>query len=145
MNTKPALQALRIYHSDQKSTRGMTIIEISITLALMMMLASVVVLSASGITDWKLARSAGLDLRSVYVAQKSYLADHPTTDISTVTAGDLTPYMPVSGAAMPTMEALDGSTLTVNFNVIPPVASGGGATYDPSGSTKDGLWDVGAP
>ena len=130
--------------SSRSRSRGMTIIEISLTLALMMALTSVVVISSSGISEWKLARSAGLDLRTVYVAQKSYLADHPTATIDAVSAADLLPYMPITGAAIPTIEALDGSDLPVNFNVMPPVA-GIGTAYDPSGDPSDGLWDVGAP
>lgn len=122
----------------------MTLIEISVTLALMMALASVVVISASGISEWKLARTAGLELRSVYVAQKSYLADHPTASISSVSEADLVPYMPVSGTSLPQIESLDGSMLSINYNVMPPVA-GTGTAYDPSGDPEDGLWDVGAP
>ena len=125
--------------------RGMTIIELSVTLGLMLSLASVVVMSANGITDWKLARNAGLDLRSVYVAQKSYLADHPTNSIATVVAADLSPYMPLQGATIPSVESLEGTQLPINFNVIPPVVVNGGSTYDPSGNSMDGLWDVGKP
>lgn len=128
-----------------RARKGMTIIEISIVLALMMGLASVVVFSASGIGKWKLARNASLDLKSVYVAQKSYLADHPTQSIANVTATELGPYMPMQGASIPTVESLDGAQLPVNFNVMPPVAVSGGAAYDPSGSSSDGLWDVGKP
>ena len=123
----------------------MTIIELSVTMAIMMALASIIVFSASGVGDWKLARDASLELRTVYMAQKSYLADHPTDSISGVTEAELLPYMSNSATAMPTLESLDGSTLTVDFNVIPPVAKSGSSTYDPSDSTSDGLWDVGTP
>lgn len=123
----------------------MTIIEISVTLALMMALASVVVFSASGISEWKLARTAALDLRAVYVAQKSYLADHPTDSIATVSAADLGPYLPMQGAGIPTIESIEGAQLPIDFNVMPPVATNGGAAYDPSGDPDDGLWDVGRP
>lgn len=123
---------------------GMTIIELTATLAVMMALASIIVYSASGIGDWKLAREAALELRSVYVAQKSYLADHPTLSITSVTEAQLLPYMPNGPAAIPTLEALDGGTLAIDYNVMPPVAKSGGGVYDPSGSSTDGLWDVGA-
>lgn len=122
----------------------MTIIELSVTMALMMALAGIIIYSASGIGDWKLARDAALELRTVYIAQKSYMADHPTDDISTVSSTDIVPYMPNDATAIPTLEALDGSTLTIDVNVMPPVAKSGGTAYDPSGSTSDGLWDVGA-
>lgn len=141
MNTK---------HQSKKSSaprgiRGTTIIELSVTLSILLSLATVVVMSASGITDWKLARSAGLELRSVYVAQKSYLADHPTGSISTVSEADLTPYLPLQGSTIPTVESLDGAQLPINFNVMPPVLFSGGNAYDPSGKSGDGLWDVGKP
>lgn len=123
---------------------GMTIIEISVTVALLLALASVVVFSASGVSEWKLARSAGLDLRSVYVAQKSYLADHPTADISAVAATDLIPYLPNKLGSIPTVESIEGNTLIIDHNQMPPVATSGGAVYDPSGDSLDGLWDVGA-
>ena len=143
MNTKPI--AGRTAAGSRTRTRaGMTIIEISVTLALLMALASVVVFSASGVSDWKLARTAGLDLRSVYVAQKSYLADHPTADISTVVAADLIPYLPNKLGSIPTVESIEGDTLTIDHNQMPPVATSGGAVYDPSGDSLDGLWDVGA-
>jgi len=130
---------------NRQAIRGMTIIEISVVLAMMLALSYVVVLSANGVAEWKLARSAGLDLRSVYVAQKSYLADRPTASIASVVESDLSPYLPVSGSAIPTVKSLDGAQLPINFNVMPPVAQSGGADYDPSGDPKDGLWDVGAP
>ncbi len=137
------------YHPIKKPTGrrarppGMTIIELTATLAVMMALASIIVYSASGIGDWKLAREAALELRSVYVAQKSYLADHPTLSITSVTEAKLLPYMPNTPAAIPTLEALDGGTLAIDYNVMPPVAKSGGGVYDPSGSSTDGLWDVG--
>jgi hypothetical protein len=43
------------------------------------------------------------------------------------------PILPSVGAVVP----------TINCTVFPPVAVLSGATYDPSGSTTDGLWDVG--
>lgn len=123
----------------------MTIIELSVSLALMVSLASVIVFSATGINEWKLARNASLDLKLVYVAQKSYLADHPTNSIGSVTEGDLTPYLPIQGSTIPTVESLDGDQLPIDINVMPPVALAAGAAYDPSGSSSDGLWDVGKP
>ena len=129
----------------RKTTReGLTVIELSLTLSVMVMLASIILFSASGLKEWKLGRTASLELRKAYVAQKSYLADHPTAAIDTVSEAELLPYMPITGAAIPTIEALDGSSLPVNFNVMPPVA-GVGTAYDPSGDPSDGLWDVGAP
>ena len=140
MNSKPTSPTNRLRPA---GGRGMTIIEMSLTLALMMSLAAVVVYTASGVGDWKRARNASIELRNVYVAQKSYLADNPTRRIADATAADLIPYLTGGATAIPTVEANNGSSLSINFNVIPPVASSGGSAYDPSGSSTDGLWDVG--
>ena len=123
--------------------RGLTLIEISVTLFLLLSLASVTAFSLGGINKWKLGRRASVELQTVYLAQKSYLADHPTKLISAVTAAELEPYLPSTMASIPTAEALDGTTLTINFTVMPPLTVAGGTTYDPSGSPQDGLWDVG--
>jgi len=45
---------------------------------------------------------------------------------------------------MPTITSLDDEELGINVTVSPPVVDGGGgAAYDPSGSSSDSLWDVG--
>ena len=128
-----------------RKARAMTLVELSLTLALLLAFASVVAFSLGGITTWKLGRRAAVDLQSVYLAQKSYLADHPTVSISGVSATDLQPYLPTTMTAIPTVEALDGSSLAIDFNVMPPLVSSAGTTYDPSGGSEDGLWDVGSP
>ena len=123
----------------------MTLVELSLTLALLLAFASVVAFSLGGMNTWKLGRRASVDLQSVYLAQKSYLADHPTVAISGISATDLQPYLPTTMTSVPTVEALDGSPLTIDFSVMPPVVSGGSGTYDPSGDSEDALWDVGMP
>lgn len=46
--------------------------------------------------------------------------------------------------AIPTVESLEGTQLSIIINTIPPVVdAGGGAIYDPSGSNSDTLWDIG--
>ncbi len=126
-------------------SRALTLIEISVTIALLLAFTSVVAFSLSGMNSWKLARRASVELQAVYLAQKSYLADHPTTAIGSVAAGDLQPYLPNTMTAIPSVEAIDGSQLAINFNVMPPVVSNGTSAYDPSGSATDGMWDVGRP
>jgi predicted lipoprotein len=121
----------------------MTIIELSLSLALMMSLAGVVVYTVSGVGDWKKARNAAIELRNVYVAQKSFLADNPTRAVSSIVAADIVPYLAGGAASVPTVESLTGSQLSIKVNVMPPVALTGTSTYDPSGSATDGLWDVG--
>jgi type II secretory pathway pseudopilin PulG len=118
---------------------AMTVIEVTIVLSVMLMLASVVVFSAAGIDEWKKARNAGMELQSVYIAQKSFLADHPTSSVASITDSDILPYLQ-GATSIPTVEALDGSTMSIDLTKMPPVAAGG---YDPSDSDEDGLWDVG--
>ena len=130
------------HRRDLAGSRGMTLIEMSLSLALLMGMTSIVVFSMAGISDWKRARDAGLDLRAVYIAQKGYLSDHPTSDITSVVAADLLPYLPQGFSGIPAPEDLEGNILTVNFNVVPPRFSNG---YDPSDATDDSLWDVGKP
>ena len=120
----------------------MTLVELSLTLALLLAFASVVAFSLGGLTKWKLGRRASVDLQSVYLAQKSYLSDHPTVSIAAVSAADLQQYLPSTMTSIPTVEALDGSSLTIDINEMPPIVTGG---YDPSGYPEDGLWDVGTP
>lgn len=124
----------------RRARRGMTIIELSLSLAVLLGLTTIVVFSMSSLGTWQRARDAGLDLRAVYIAQKGYLADHPTASIAAVTAGDLLPYLPSGYSAIPTPKDNNGNTLTVNFAVVPPVFTNG---YDPSGATDDSQWDVG--
>lgn len=123
----------------------MSLIELSVTIALLLAFSSVVAFSLSGLNTWKLGRRASVELQSVYLAQKSYMADHPTQSITTVTAVQLIPYLPTTMTSIPTAEALEGYTLSINFNVMPPTMGSGGSPYDPSGASDDSLWDVGKP
>ncbi|NQX02425.1 hypothetical protein HQ447_17340, partial [bacterium] len=73
-----------------------------------------------------------------------YLADNPTASVANLTNELLLPYLPNNMTAMPTIKSLTGSSLAVIVTVSPPVINAGsGVTYDPSGSNKDTLWDVG--
>lgn len=124
---------------------GFSLVEITLVIGLMLTLASVVVFSVSSISDWRKGREATEKLRSVYLAQKSYLADHPSKDRTTFTAEELIPYLPGNLAALPTHVGKSGEALTVDIRSMPPVFRNGASAYDPSGSTTDGLWDVGLP
>ena len=129
--------------NNKAATRGLTVIELSLTLALMLAFASITISSVGGIKNWKLARMAGEEVRAVYLAQKSYLADHPTVKIVDISAADLLPYLPGGRTAIPTVQSLEGEALPINIHVIPPVITAAGGNYDPSGSTSDSLWDAG--
>lgn len=134
-----------------KSTRpslntpqAFTLLEMTIVILVLLTLVGIGTLSSGKISEWKLGREAGETLREVYSAQRLYLADHPTTKVSDITAASLIPYLPRKATAMPTVESLDGNQLAIRVNVSPPVVdSGDGSTYDPSGSSSDSLWDIG--
>ncbi len=124
--------------------KGLTLVEISLVIGMMLALASLATFSVGNMTEWKQAREAGESLRSVYLAQKAYLADHPSQDVTSLTTEELIPYLPNRVGAMPSVQSKQKTALSVNINVIPPVYLSGGTTYDPSDSTKDSLWDVGS-
>jgi type II secretory pathway pseudopilin PulG len=138
LNSPPFLQK-----GSRSRCRGLSLIEITLVIGLMLALASMVTYSVTSMTDWKKGRSAAEKLKGVYVAQKSYLADHPTKTATDFTSSKLIPYLPGQSGAMPTSESLDGDTLTLDFMTMPPTFQLNGDTYDPSGKFQDGLWDVG--
>jgi hypothetical protein len=89
-------------------------------------------------------RAAGEMLRAVKAAQLMYLSDNPSAAVTSLTAGasgNLVIYMP--NGTWPTLPLTSGGQPTINCTVFPPVAVLSGATYDPSPTTTDGLWDVG--
>jgi prepilin-type N-terminal cleavage/methylation domain-containing protein len=125
---------------------GFTLVELSVTIAVILILAGIVTISVKPFVAYRDGTAAGEMLRSVKAAQLMYLADHPATDITdktAVTQPNLLKYMPQGN--WPTLPSVNGrGTPTINFNVFPPVAElPSGSLYDPSGSTTDGLWDVG--
>ena len=124
-------------------SKGFSLIEVTLVIGLMLALATIVAYTVSSIGDWRNGRDAAEKLRSVYLAQKSFLADQPAKDITTFTETELVPYLPGNPGAMPTQLGNDGEALEFNFHVMPPVLTFGGTPYDPSGSPRDGLWDVG--
>jgi len=124
--------------------KGLTLVEISVVIAMMLALASITTFSVGNMTEWKQAREAGESLRSVYLAQKAYLADHPSKDIDTLTEQELIPYLPNRVGAMPSVQSRQKTALTIDITVMPPVYLSGGTAYDPSDTNSDSLWDVGA-
>lgn len=129
----------------EKSGRpGFTLVEMSLVIFLLIALMSTGIFFSSAIGTWKAGRDASETLRSVYVAQRTYLADHPTTPINSVSRSDLLPYMPDKSATFPQIEGLDGVMRDIKVTVSPPVIVGSsGSIYDPSGKPDDSLWDVG--
>jgi len=124
--------------------RAFTLLEMTLVIMVLLALISVGFYSAGAIKTWRLGRQASESLRSVYTAQKLYLSDNPTAAVTSLTNALLIPYLPNKATTMPTVTSLTGATLNIKVTVFPPVVdSGSGVAYDPSGSTKDSLWDVG--
>ncbi len=131
-------------HSPAAPSPGFTLLEMSVVLMVLLALMSTGLFISKKTDEWRLGRQASESLRSVYSAQRMYLADNPTASVSTITAALLIPYMPNQATSIPTITSLTGTTLTIILNVSPPVINAGsGSTYDPSGSSNDSLWDVG--
>lgn len=151
LNTKQRLYLL--------NDRGITLIELSLVILLIFTLIALTFMSFTPIKNWQRAKDAGISLQAVYTAQKTFLADHPTSPTNpitvngvTITEAELQPYLPGSTAGalapMPTAVDLDGGPLCIDFTVIPPVlrvgVTPGTAPFpDTSGSSTDGLWDIG--
>ena len=126
----------------QRHPAGLTLIEISLVICILMALVGTGLYATGSIKDWRAGRDAAESLRHVYTAQRMFLADNPTVAVSTITQAQLIPYLPNKATAMPTVVPLKGSALTIKVNVSPPVLTQGGTTYDPSGKAGDNLWDV---
>ncbi len=135
---------MRTRSSSRHSSRGFTLLEMTIVMMVLLALIKIGLFTSTKMDQWKLGRSASESLRSVYSAQRMYLADNPTASVSGITSTLLLPYMPNNAPSIPTVKSLTGANLSIIVNVSPPVINAGsGATYDPSGSNKDSLWDVG--
>jgi prepilin-type N-terminal cleavage/methylation domain-containing protein len=120
---------------------GFTLVEMSVVIAVILVLVGAASLGIKPYYTYRDGRAAGEALRSVKAAQLMYLADNPSTPVANLTQALLKPYMPQG--AWPTLPTVGSVVPTINCTVFPPVAVLSGTTYDPSGSTTDGLWDVG--
>jgi len=123
---------------------GLTLVELSITIAVILILVGAASLGIKPYYAYRDGRAAGEMLRSVKAAQLMYLSDNPSALLTSLTGGvtgNLTPYMP--NGVWPTLPLVGAVAPTINCTQFPPVAVLSGSTYDPSGSPTDGLWDVG--
>ncbi|MFK7910266.1 MAG: type II secretion system protein [Akkermansiaceae bacterium] len=124
--------------------RGLTLIEITVVITVLMILVGMSMYAVGGYKEWKLGSEAAVELRRVYNAQRTYLAENPTETVATLTAAKVIPYLSDGAAALPTVEDMDGNNLNIKVDVSPPVIENtDGSTYDPSGKFDDGIWDVG--
>jgi prepilin-type N-terminal cleavage/methylation domain-containing protein len=120
---------------------GFTLVELTVAIAVILVLVGAASLGVKPFYAYRDGRSAGEMLRAVKAAQLMYLSDNPSTAVTSLTSALLLPYMP--NGTWPTLPTTSTGVPTVNCTVFPPVAVLNNATYDPSGSTTDGLWDVG--
>lgn len=124
--------------------RGTTLLELTVVIMVILSMIGATMYFAGNIDEWRKGKLGSEALREVYAAQRGFLSDNPRRSVSSLTDAELIPYLPNQATALPTPEALDGSALAVNVKVSPPVLrTASGTTYDPSGTTKDSLWDIG--
>ncbi len=129
-------------HAARRST-GFTLIEISLVIGLLLLLATFAGMNIAVVRDWQRGKDAGLALQAVFAAQRSYLSDHPTADIAEVSTVQLQVYLPQGWSTMPVVISLDNDALAIEHTIMPPRLMLGTVVYDPSGKGSDGLWDAG--
>lgn len=123
---------------------GVTLIELTVVIFVVLSIMGATMYFAGNIGEWNKGKKAATALREVYAAQRSFLADNPRRSVSSITEAEIVPYLPSGGAALPAVEAIDGTALSYDVTFSPPTLVGaGGSVYDPSGSPTDSLWDVG--
>ena len=120
-----------------------TLLEMTIVIMMLLALIGTGLFVSGGMNEWKLGRTASETLREVYSAQRMYLADHPTVAVESITPAEILPYLRNSATSLPTVKSMTGADLSIRVNESPPVITDGSNTYDPSGSNRDSLWDVG--
>ena len=132
------------------STKGFTLLELSMVMLVLLSLIGIGLYSSRKMDENRLAREATETLRTVYTAQRMFLADNPTTLVTNITASNLLPYIAGNPTSLPKVTSLTGASLGIMVNVSPPrINAGSGVIYDPSGDPNDaktftdGLWDVG--
>ncbi|MFC4995464.1 type II secretion system protein [Rubritalea tangerina] len=118
--------------------RGVTLIELTIVIGILILLASSTTIGFNIYQDWKKGLDAGEQIKAVYQAQKLYLADNPTVTVDSITADNLLEYLPDNMDAIPVITGLDGANYEINVNVSPPTID-----TDFSGTPDDSLWDAG--
>ena len=131
---------------------GVTLIEMTVVILVLLTLIAVSITSISSYNEFKDGTAAAQVLRNVYNAQRTFLSENPTVSVDSLTPAVITPYLSETAddgsgnLVIPTIEQGD-ITYGVDVSVSPPVFTVGGVAgatpFDPSGSTSDGLWDVG--
>jgi prepilin-type N-terminal cleavage/methylation domain-containing protein len=123
---------------------GFTLVEMTVVIMVLLTLLGTGLYVSQQYGRWQLGRAASESLRTVYAAQRMYLADNPTAVVANITSAQVIPYLPSRATTLPTVKSLTGSTLSIRVNISPPnINNGSGGIYDPSGSPTDSQWDVG--
>ena len=126
------------------SRKGVTLIELTVVIFVLLSMISATMYFGGNISEWKKGKEASESLREVYAAQRGFLADNPRRTRSSLTASELTPYLPNQSGTMPIIKSLKDVTLTIDVTVSPPIVrASDGTVYDPSDKVDDSLWDVG--
>jgi prepilin-type N-terminal cleavage/methylation domain-containing protein len=124
-----------------RSKSGFTLVEMAVVIAVILILAGAASLGIKPYYAYRDGRAAGEMLRAVKAAQLMYLSDNPSTQVQNLTQAELLPYMP--NGPWPALPLVNGQQPTIDCTRFPPRAVLNGAPYPPSGSTTDGLWNVG--
>ena len=127
--------------------QAFTLLEMTVVIMIMLALLSTGMFVNKKMDEWKLGRQAAEVLNSVYSAQRMFMADNPTRNISSpsLTAAEIIPYLQNGATSLPTAKSMTGATLTIKINDPTGIyfVDSGGIRYDPSGSYEDLIWDVG--
>ena len=124
--------------------QGFTLLEMTIVIMVLLALISTGFFRPRKMDEWKLGREASETLRTVYSAQRMFLADNPTALVSSHHRHGHHSLPPEQRHRPAHGQITHRATLAFIVNVSPPVINAGsGVTYDPSGNNKDSLWDVG--
>lgn len=132
----------KLLNDQLRPSKGVTLIELSLIIAVLLILISASTLSVTAYQNWKKGLEAGETLKAVYQAQKLYLADKPTTTSGELTWEKISSYHPNAKPGVvltkPQVVDLDGGKHDISFDVMPPTSAYG----DPTGP-GDSLWDAG--
>ena len=128
----------------RQKRQGFTLLELTVVIMVILSMIAATMYFGGNLSSWKQGKAASESLRSVYAGQRGFLADNPRRTLASITHAELESYLPNQSGVMPVIKALDGSNLTIDVTVSPPVClSPDGTVYDPSSSINDSLWDVG--
>ena len=90
---------------------GLTILEMTVVIVVLLTLIGISMYSMSGYREWQRGSEGSRVLRMVYNAQRTYLAEHPTESVSSLTAEKIIPYLSGNLSALPTAEDMDNGVI----------------------------------